>query len=384
MAGDSRVNKPSLLSQYNMPITHLSYEHVAACHDVKALERIVKILRSGEEGLFPELQRAAEDRLRTLSPASKYLREEVPALTQHALPKQDWDAHWKDLTSWTNEMAGRDAKLMEEPAASSDSPVAVRNAITSNVTGQEKGGGDCTNTKSVCDYAAWDKYDVETELLKMDLEEERKTEFKLQNKTEPNTSNGITEDVRKLSVTEKLVMAEQMNTRGNEHFRAKDFRRALRCYTDSIVIRPSAKAHNNRAACYLNLCRYSAALEDADAALALEPRNSKALYRRGVALRHNNSKDASQDFEQSLKIQADNRRVQETARDIQHLAKRQNVLTHFGVRAPIPIKTCRCDGKPHSWSYLKCPSTSRGPSSSYDNSLPTRLKIIEVGNEADD
>lgn len=38
----------------------------------------------------------------------------------------------------------------------------------------------------------------------------------------------------------------------------------------------------------LKQCKYSAALEDANSTLAIEPGNIKALFRRGLALQHKN------------------------------------------------------------------------------------------------
>lgn len=35
----------SLLTKYDIPINHLSFEYVGNCNDIKELERIVKILK---------------------------------------------------------------------------------------------------------------------------------------------------------------------------------------------------------------------------------------------------------------------------------------------------------------------------------------------------
>lgn len=56
----------------------------------------------------------------------------------------------------------------------------------------------------------------------------------------------------KLSETERQVLAEQEKDRGNECYQAKEFVEAIKFYTASIAIWPSAKAYNNRAAC----CEY--------------------------------------------------------------------------------------------------------------------------------
>lgn len=40
-----KSNKKSLLTKYDIPVDHISFEYVEKCNDRKEMEKIVKILR---------------------------------------------------------------------------------------------------------------------------------------------------------------------------------------------------------------------------------------------------------------------------------------------------------------------------------------------------
>lgn len=69
-------NSKSLLEKYHIPIEHIDFEYVRNCVNVKEIERILEILKSGEEGHFPELIEFTGNRLRELDPANKMFRVE--------------------------------------------------------------------------------------------------------------------------------------------------------------------------------------------------------------------------------------------------------------------------------------------------------------------
>ncbi|XP_054282259.1 uncharacterized protein LOC128999665 [Macrosteles quadrilineatus] len=144
----------------------------------------------------------------------------------------------------------------------------------------------------ITDYNTWDKYDADTEIVKMDLEAQqdigKEKEVKRLKEVENERLQLIVKEAEKLSETEKKALAEKEKDRGNEYYGAKEYIKAEKYYSASIAIWPTAKAFNNRAACYLKQCKYAAALSDANSTLALEPDNVKALFRRGVALQHQN------------------------------------------------------------------------------------------------
>lgn len=52
----------------DIPLGHLEYDYIGKCKDPKELEKIIKVLRSGEEGRYPDLENFAEERLTVLNP----------------------------------------------------------------------------------------------------------------------------------------------------------------------------------------------------------------------------------------------------------------------------------------------------------------------------
>ncbi|XP_066582328.1 sperm-associated antigen 1-like isoform X2 [Prorops nasuta] len=109
----ARPNKSTLLEKYEIPIEHLSFEYITECTKGKELERILCILRSGEEGIYPELTRHTEKRLKILKPNSKLLTYSEPALTPNMLLPEDRKIIDEDLTDWIKEMQSRDKDLHE-------------------------------------------------------------------------------------------------------------------------------------------------------------------------------------------------------------------------------------------------------------------------------
>ena len=75
--------------KYDIPLSHLDYKYVESCKDAKELEKIIKTLRSGEEGAFPDLEKCAEDRLRKLKPQSAVLRKAEPLRNMRDLPRDE-------------------------------------------------------------------------------------------------------------------------------------------------------------------------------------------------------------------------------------------------------------------------------------------------------
>lgn len=87
-SGDYSIKRKTLLAKYEIPIHYLDFEYVNNCTDAKTLEKVVMILRSGEEGYFPDLTRCAEEKLKELKPNSKLFRVEVPLISKDALDEE--------------------------------------------------------------------------------------------------------------------------------------------------------------------------------------------------------------------------------------------------------------------------------------------------------
>ena len=59
---------PDNEAEYEYDISHLDYTFVANCNDVKELKKLLRILKSGKEGYYADLERAFEKRIETLDP----------------------------------------------------------------------------------------------------------------------------------------------------------------------------------------------------------------------------------------------------------------------------------------------------------------------------
>lgn len=80
----------SLLKKYGIPIDHLDFGYIKSCENVKDIERIVTVLKSGEEGFYPDLTNCALNKLKLLNPNSKILREEGSVLNKRSMNNEDW------------------------------------------------------------------------------------------------------------------------------------------------------------------------------------------------------------------------------------------------------------------------------------------------------
>lgn len=89
---NATLEKKSLLQKYGIPIDRLDFEYIKITTNVKELERIVKILKSGEEGYFPDLTNCAEERLRILCPSNRLLRTEEPLRTKDGIDRYEWNS----------------------------------------------------------------------------------------------------------------------------------------------------------------------------------------------------------------------------------------------------------------------------------------------------
>ena len=90
--------------------------------------------------------------------------------------------------------------------------------------------------------------------------------------------------MRGASEKEKKWVAMREKEKGNELFKAKEFRSAIEAYTLSLKLDPDSPAvHSNRAAALMKQTRWHDAIADCDLALDLDPKFFKALMRRGAA-----------------------------------------------------------------------------------------------------
>eukprot|EP00667_Euglena_gracilis_P012183 EG_transcript_12490 len=115
----------------------------------------------------------------------------------------------------------------------------------------------------------------------------------------------------------ELDAAAEAKLRGNEAFKAGDYKTAIRLYTMAIKFVPTdAVFHSNRAACHLALGQPHRALADATEAARLQPSWPKAHHRLGTALHQlGRYHEAVAAFQAGLALKPDDASLQTALRD---------------------------------------------------------------------
>ncbi|XP_016951512.1 sperm-associated antigen 1 isoform X1 [Drosophila biarmipes] len=303
-------NKKSLLQKYNIPLHHLDFAYVEKCTNGREMEKIVQILRSGEEGFYPDLLRCSEEKLKELKPDSRLFRYEEQIKHSNVLDKNEL----KPILDWTEAVKSKDSALSELkksqqkldlPSVRKPSKIDLEKQKTETPKPAAK-----TPTPSKArikddrikstDYRKWDKYDPDEEILRMDLDEERSKEQAEQRassqrklSTEDELKNEkaslykrLQTQLKNLSQVEREQYAERHRLKGNECFKAKEFDNAIEEYNCAILYDPqnAVHAYNNRAAAHIKLKKYFSAIADCQACLQLDPKNVKAHFRMAEAL----------------------------------------------------------------------------------------------------
>lgn len=359
------AHKQTLLQKFNMTVESLTFEHVEKCSNVKELERIIKILRSGEEGSYPQLEKTAEEKLRKIAPNNHLLRIETSVLPTSALAPHERQQVSKDMQTWASEMSSRETLLKSDESVNTDEVPAVRNSsvpvpkVVTEKNKMNKSTSPKPKDKALrkCvpnDYTFWDKFDADSEVTKLDLEEERLAEKKMiERKQQEDRQLKMKQQMEEdrvslerlknstgsgdgLSLPEKEFNALQEKNKGNEYFRSGDYLKAAGHYSQSIFSLPTVDAYNNRAQTYLKLKDFSSAIEDCNTVLALDPANCKAYYRRGCAQFFlEKFTDALDNFEKALEIDPN-------GKDIQDYVKKTRLKLGIPVsskRVRVPIQT---------------------------------------------
>jgi tetratricopeptide (TPR) repeat protein len=115
----------------------------------------------------------------------------------------------------------------------------------------------------------------------LELEEEKNRE-KASNQT-PIIQEITETDVCRLTSLEKGELAQQHKFKGNDFFRAGDYPAALEAYTASLQLDETVFCLNNRALVHFKMGKYKKSIADCDRSLRLEPKNTKAMFRKAEA-----------------------------------------------------------------------------------------------------
>ncbi|XP_049628911.1 sperm-associated antigen 1 [Suncus etruscus] len=277
---------------FKIPVEHLDFKYIEKCSDVKHLEKIFCVLRSGDEGYYPELTEFCEKRLTKLAPQSRALRKEKPAATASSFAAEEWEKIHGDLKSWVSEIKEEEDRIQCKdserlPAARRDPPVRGSNHQLHDEKGKGKYSSNSKPAKKKIprDYAEWDKFDVEKECSKLDEDYKEKTV--VNNKLHLSKIK-TSIDITGLTEKERVFLATHEREKGNEAFNSGDYEEAIMYYTRSLSALPSVAAYNNRAQAAIRLENWNSAFLDCEKVLELEPGNIKALLRRATTYKHQN------------------------------------------------------------------------------------------------
>eukprot|EP00049_Salpingoeca_infusionum_P004806 m.83944 g.83944 ORF g.83944 m.83944 type:complete len:304 (+) comp12733_c1_seq1:108-1019(+) len=214
----------------DIPIEHVDYDYVKGCNDPNYLAKILLLLRSGKEGVYPDLERVTEEKLRSLNPDHRALRKSKPAMHRSQLPKDERKSYEEQLALFEAQAEGQTVSKQKHqkplPPVRGTAPAVEASAAS--------------------------------------------TQQKL-----PTTV-----DVSDLTETAKVQQAELEKQKGNECLRSKDYEEAILYYSRSLSIVDSTAVHNNRCLAYLKAQKFAQCDEEANVVLGREPNNLKARLRR--------------------------------------------------------------------------------------------------------
>uniref|UniRef100_A0A2R8ZPR9 Sperm-associated antigen 1 n=1 Tax=Pan paniscus TaxID=9597 RepID=A0A2R8ZPR9_PANPA len=303
---------------FKIPIEHLDFKYIEKCSDVKHLEKILCVLRSGEEGYYPELTEFCEKHLQALAPESRALRKDKPAATAASFTAEEWEKIDGDIKSWVSEIKKEEDKMhfheTETFPAMKDNLPPVRGSNSCLHVGKEKYSKRPTKKKTPRDYAEWDKFDVEKECLKIDEDYKEKTVIDKSHLSKIETRI----DTAGLTEKEKDFLATREKEKGNEAFNSGDYEEAVMYYTRSISALPTVVAYNNRAQAEIKLQNWNSAFQDCEKVLELEPGNVKALLRRATTYKHQNKLlEAIEDLSKVLDVEPDNDLAKKTLSEVE-------------------------------------------------------------------
>ncbi|XP_049901721.1 sperm-associated antigen 1 [Epinephelus moara] len=294
-----------------VPVEHLDYGYIEKCKDVKYLEMILRVLRSGEEGIYPHLIKFCESHLEKLDPLSRALRKENPVTTAASLSYDEWSQIVDDLKMWQEETKNTETSLklqsvFDDLVNQNMPPIRGSNcSISLSQSSDPKEKKNSSKHTLPRDYGEWDKFDVEKECEKVDGNLVKNEPSAIINTGHPQIKTTV--DTSLLTQQEKLLLANREKDKGNEAFRANDYEEAVAYYSRSLSIIPTVVAYNNRAQAEINLKHWHNAMRDCLSVLELEPANMKALLRRATVYNHmGNFQMAAEDLRVVLRKEPQN------------------------------------------------------------------------------
>ncbi|XP_071324290.1 sperm-associated antigen 1-like isoform X2 [Trachinotus anak] len=273
-----------------VPVEHLDYEYIEKCKDVKYLDKILKVLRSGDVGIYPHLIKFCENHLEKLHPRSPALRKENLVTTAASLSKDEWSQIVDELKTWQEETKKTETSLKQQSmfddvVNENMPPIRGSNcSVPLSETSVAKEKRDSSKCALPRDCREWDKFDVDRECERIDGSVVKNDPPAIRIMGHPKIRTKV--DTSLLTQQEKLFLANREKDKGNEAFRSNDYEEAVAYYSRSLSIIPTVAAYNNRAQAEIHLKHWHNAMMDCQSVLEMEPRNVKALLRRANVHKH--------------------------------------------------------------------------------------------------
>ncbi|KAI8855194.1 hypothetical protein BC829DRAFT_378317 [Chytridium lagenaria] len=247
--------------KFEYDVSDLDYSFLKTCVDIPHLKSLLRVLRSGKEGYYPDLERSFEKKIAELqgdANYSTYFNRKV-SYELVSMLKAEFD-------DWEKAIKTSDDRLLKTKTTNQIKrrpPVRVfKNEDCITYMEDESNQSDADTL--------WNESSAE-----LDAEEER------------------------------LFLAEAERIKGNECLRVGETREAADFYTRSLNLVERANLYTNRALTYIKLGDWKSAEADATRALEFSDERLyfKALQRRGIARFHmKRNEEAKADLQASLDL----------------------------------------------------------------------------------
>ncbi|KAJ3268857.1 Sperm associated antigen 1 [Terramyces sp. JEL0728] len=281
------------VKESEVDVNHLDYGYVEKCTDVKYLRELLDYLKSEKEGYYPQLEEFMAKRIESLDPSIK-----ITPLNSREKYEMQKEVE-NDLSEWIDSVSTKDSELALAGGKNTEviANIAVESAFVSTNSYDTPKPAVKKNTSRIKsnDYRAWDRFDVDKEVEKIETSAEKSapTSFGPLSLPQADIPASITKQ-------ESEYMAVREKEKGNECLAAMEYDQALNHYTTSIKLNETCAGYNNRALCYLKLKKYSNAADDYTKSLQIDF-NFKACLRRSLAFYNiGRYQDAVMDIEKCL------------------------------------------------------------------------------------
>uniref|UniRef100_A0A915EX60 RNA-polymerase II-associated protein 3-like C-terminal domain-containing protein n=1 Tax=Echinococcus canadensis TaxID=519352 RepID=A0A915EX60_9CEST len=348
-------------SLYDIPLNHLDYQYITDCKKLKELEKILKVLRSGSEGRYPDLERHCEKKIQSIDPENRLLRKPGKLLSARQLPndeREELESNFKvtkkqhNEKEWLNETKRQEClsnacglyDINEDEEDETLPKVRLWGSINPDTGKGTRVKSLKTKSGKLRSYEEWDKIgkEIEKELEMDERDEEKSNEIaavgaekgeERKNNDNEKAVKSVCRDLSKrihnMPRQIRVVHAQREKEKGNEALIAGDYNEALGYYCRSLVFEPTTAVYNNRALLYLRQKKWRLSVEDCNRVLEKEPENIKALLRRAQAFYELHSLvKAQKDLELVLALEPKNSRATSLLRKVRedHASRQRSNL----------------------------------------------------------